>query len=214
MNKLQTVLTVSILAVIFGLAPPKHACAGSSTLLLGEVLTGGMNNASQEFIELYNAAGIPINVSGWKVVYRSASGNTNLAVYPFGSDATVSSHDYFLLVHSGQTVGAEPDGAFSASLGSPGGGLAILDAIGTIVDSLGWGTATNSFVEGTAAAAPPAGSSLARTVMVDTDNNAADFLIAAVPTPGKPAGAVPLPAAFWLFGSAFVGLMGVRLLKN
>src|SRR5439155_1173351 len=48
------------------------------------------------------------------------------------------------------------DQTFTASLAATGGGLALRDANGSIVDSLGYGDATNAFVRGHPAPAPPA----------------------------------------------------------
>ncbi len=58
----------------------------------------------------------------------------------------------------------------------------------TLVDSVGWGTATNALVEGTAAAAPPTtaapGTSAGRKPDGDdTNDNAADFVLDDSPTP-------------------------------
>jgi hypothetical protein len=65
-----------------------------------------------------------------------------------------------------------------------GGGVGVRDATGTLLDSVAYGTATNAFVEGTVAAAPAAGESIERSPDGhDTNTNAADFGIAATPTP-------------------------------
>jgi hypothetical protein len=66
--------------------------------------------------------------------------------------------------------------------------------------------------EGTPAVDVPGGSSLARsTPWLDSDDNAADFQVLAVPTPGlvpaAPA-AVPLPGALWLMLSGIALLAG------
>ena len=60
---------------------------------------------------------------------------------------------------------------------------------GLLVDSVGWGTATNALVEGTAATAPPTtaapGSSIVRLPDGhDSNTNAADFTVTSSPTPG------------------------------
>jgi len=66
-----------------------------------------------------------------------------------------------------------------------------LSAGGKLVDSVGYGTATNVFVETHTAAAPattaPPGSSDIRLPDGhDTDDNSADFTATAAPTPGAP----------------------------
>ena len=62
------------------------------------------------------------------------------------------------------------------------------DANGVVVDSAGWGTAANAYVEGTVAAAPPTtpqpGASIVRRPDGhDTNDNSADFSVSAVPSP-------------------------------
>jgi hypothetical protein len=65
-----------------------------------------------------------------------------------------------------------------------GGGVGIKDGTGALIDSVGYGTATNAFVEGTVAAAPAAGESIRRSPDGhDTNVNAADFAIDSTPTP-------------------------------
>ena len=74
--------------------------------------------------------------------------------------------------------------SFSFGLAGTGGGVGIRSANGTLVDSVGYGKATNALVEGSAAAAPAAGSSIERTPDGDDTNaNATDFTIANTPTP-------------------------------
>jgi len=62
-------------------------------------------------------------------------------------------------------------------------GLLVNDAV---VDSVGWGNASNDYVEGTPAPAPEAGKSIGRLPDGhDTDDNSNDF-IEATATPRKP----------------------------
>ena len=64
-------------------------------------------------------------------------------------------------------------------LGSPGG------ASNLIVDSVGYGTATNIYVEGTVIAAPASASSIRRRPNgTDTNDNSVDFTVTTTPTPG------------------------------
>jgi endonuclease G len=67
-------------------------------------------------------------------------------------------------------------------MGAAGGGLAVRNGVlnsGVIYDSVGYGTATNAFIEGAPAAAPPTNTSQMRKSngCQDTDNNANDFSI-------------------------------------
>ena len=78
-----------------------------------------------------------------------------------------------------------------ASPGAPSasaGGLGLRDPAGELVDSVGYGTATNDFVEGTPAPAPPVSASPGSSAIRlpdghDIDSNSADFSVSTRPTP-------------------------------
>src|SRR5262245_19575653 len=161
----------------------------SGDIRVNEFMTGSTGAASNEFVELVNAGTAAVNVSGYKVAYRSAAGtsDTTLATIPDGT--TIPAGGIYLLAGSGYLGSHTPDQTFSASLAATGGGLAVRDAAGAILDSVGYGEATNAFVEGQPAAAPPAtaapGSSADRIPDGhDTNDNAADFSVSATPSPG------------------------------
>jgi hypothetical protein len=87
----------------------------------------------------------------------------------------------------------------------------VLRSAGGVLDALGYGVFApgEAFAgEGSPAPDAPAGSSLARRFAnVDTGDNAVDFLVLAVPTPGSaPLQEVPEPALAALLGSAGLGL--------
>jgi hypothetical protein len=155
---------------------------------VNEVQTGTTGSAADEFVELSNTGNAAVEIGGWKVVYRSASGtsDTTLATIPTGT--SLPARGFYLLGGGGYAGAAESDLSFSAGLAATGGAVGIRDASGTLVDGVGWGTASNALVEGSAAAAPPAtaapGSSIARIPDGhDTDANAADFTVTSTATP-------------------------------
>jgi hypothetical protein len=163
----------------------------TSTVRVNEVSTGTTGAAADEFVELFNAGASAVDVGGWKVVYRSASGTSDTTLDTIPTGTSIAAGGFYLLGGSGYAGAAAADQSFSTGLASTGGAVGVRDGSGSLIDGAGWGTATNALVEGTAAAAPPAtaspGSSLARLPDGhDTDSNAADLTVTSTATPRAP----------------------------
>ena len=161
---------------------------GSGTVRINEFMTGTSTAASYEFVEIVNAGTTAVDLSGYKLVYRSAAGASDISLDTLPSGATLAAGAFYLFGGSGYTGAPAADQSFGTALASTGGGLALRDASGTIVDSVGYGTATNAFVRGTAAPAPPSvaapGNSDVRLPDGhETGDNSADFSVSATPTP-------------------------------
>jgi hypothetical protein len=127
----------------------------------------------------------------YKLAYRSGAGASDVTLATIPDGTTLAPGGFYLLGGSGY-VGARPaNQSFSQALAATAGGIGLREATGKLVDSVGYGPATNAFVEAHPAPAPPAtavpGSSDIRLPDgVDTDNNGVDFTITAAPTPGGP----------------------------
>src|SRR4051812_36820107 len=157
-------------------------CAGQH-VVINEVQTGSAASASDEFIELYNPCATAIDLTGSSIVYRSAAGLSDVVI--INLNKTIAPGGFYLVTGPIAADAGVADQSYgSGRIAATGGGVGLRDGTQALVDSVGYGTATNAFVEATAAAAPPSGQSIARKPNgYDTDHNASDFAVAAAPTP-------------------------------
>ena len=170
-----------------------------STLVVSEVQTGGAS-ASDEFVEVANQGGGPVDLAGMEVVYATATGSTVTRKATWSASTILEPGKRILLANTAGVYAALADVTYSSGFAATGGAIALRVVSGTPIDAVGWGDASSSFVEGTAVAAPPAGSSIERAPGgqagngTDTNDNAADWLVQAAPSPqGLAAPAVPWP---------------------
>ena len=178
----------------------------SSGLVVGEVMTGGAS-ASDEFVELYNAGSTSVDLAGQEVVYVTSTGGTLTRKATWATATVLDPGRHLLLANSSGVFAAIADATFSGGLAATGGAILVRPVGGSVVDAVGWGDASNAFVEGTAAPAPAAGSSLERRPggtagnRIDTNQNLADWLLNAAPvaqnlaSPAVPGGSLPTPTA-------------------
>lgn len=176
-------------------APTAIATPEGSLPLISEVYGGGGNSRaafSHDFVELFNPTDAEVDLSGWSVEYYSASGNLGNATELSGK---IPAGGYFLIQQNpGNNTDLPslptPDAIGTANMSGSQGSVKLIDATSTEVDLIGWGEAT--LFEGGAAPETSNPVSVQRTVAgVDTDNNAADFMVD-TPTPeGTNGGAAP-----------------------
>jgi hypothetical protein len=167
-----------------GLHVPPITCGGARHVVINELkTTGAPSVAGDEFVELYNPCVTPIDLDGSSLVYRSAAGTSDVLVLQLNQ--SIAPGGYYLVAGPNYSNGGTPDQTYGAGkFLDTGGGVGLRDAAQTLIDSVGYGNATNAFVEGAAAPAPPAGDSIARTPNgTDTDHNNSDFVVATTPTP-------------------------------
>ncbi|MEP6946808.1 MAG: DNA/RNA non-specific endonuclease [Acidobacteriota bacterium] len=157
----------------------------SSTIVVSQFQAGG-GVADDEFIEIHNVGSAPFDLNGYRLVYRSASGSSDVGPFAVWATSTVIQPGQFYLVTSTTYTGSvvadmtyNPS-TCSCSMGAAGGGLALRNGAqntGAIVDSVGWGSATNAFVETTPSGVPGNSNSEVRKLggCQDTDNNLNDF---------------------------------------
>lgn len=137
------------IAVVVALAccSPTWASVTWGKVVIGEFRLRGPNGASDEFVELFNAAPEPVDVSGWKVKGSSASGTVGVrATLPSATILPPGCH-YLLANSSGPYSGvATPDLTYSSSI-TDDGGIALTLPNDTIVDQVGM-SAASAFKEG------------------------------------------------------------------
>jgi hypothetical protein len=167
------------------------AAQAQGNVRVNEFSTGTVGSATDEFVELVNTGTGPADLSGFKVAYRSGAGTSDVSLATIPDGTTLAAGAFYLLGGSGYAGATRADQAFSAALAATAGGIGVRDLAGKLVDSVGYGTATNVFVETRPAVAPPVtavpGSSDIRLPDgADTDDNGTDFTVTAAPTPGAP----------------------------
>nr|MDQ3283339.1 lamin tail domain-containing protein [Acidobacteriota bacterium] len=176
--------TIRRIAIAFAFLFSLPLFAVSSTLVISQFQVAG-GTAADEFVELHNVSGSAIDLNGYRVVYRSAAGTTDVAVINWTTTTMVPAGGYYLITHATGYDGSPAGditfpGGGTGTFAAAGGGLALRNGAansGTIVDSVGYGTAANAFVEGAVRAAPAANASAIRASngCTDTDNNNNDF---------------------------------------
>lgn len=157
----------------------------SPNIVISQFQAGG-TVADDEFVELHNIGSAPVDLNGYRVVYRSSSGSNDVGPFAAWTTTTIVQPGQYYLIASTNFVGAgNADITYnpstcSCSMSATAGGLAIRNGpqnTGTIIDAVGWGAASNIFFEGTRTTAPPVNTSQSRLLngCQDTDNNSADF---------------------------------------
>ncbi len=190
MNRIFVALILATICLIGWTYGPRASAQADSLavsphLVISQFQAGG-GTANDEFIEIKNTSSDPIDLSGYIVVYRSASGasgdGTPMAAW--SSSSILQPGQYYLIAAAGSyDGGVVPDKTYDSSVRSmsaTAGGLAIRQGaidVGAVIDSVAWGSVTNGFNEGTSATAAGNNNSLVRKEngCQDTDNNAANF---------------------------------------
>ena len=221
-----------IFGVVFGALTT--AQSNAATVVINEVL-GSTTSSDTEFIELYNTTGSAVDISGWSIeLYDSDSGSAFGGVdggspYVVAADTTLAANDFFLMGNSTfeSIFGITSDQTESLSIENSSYTMVLRDAASTVIETIfvtdggasdaaniAGSTITPDFTIG------PDGSFLPAGFYRDGDGSTTFELLEFSPrpapsaTPGfenlSSASPVPVPAAAWLFVSAFGGLIVLR----
>jgi hypothetical protein len=172
--------------------PADMVVVASCHLVVNELQTETTQQATEEFVEIYNPCASAVTVDGWKLGYRSATNvngatsSDNSTLYTFAG--SLASGAYFVL--GGAKFLGTKQGALASGLATSGS-VALRDGSGAIVDSLAYGSvaAGNAFIETAAAPLPPSLSSPGGSIErmpngSDTNDNSHDFSTTTQATPG------------------------------
>ncbi len=174
------------------------AHAQTTHIVISQIQIAGTAGANDEFVELYNPTDTNIDLTGWRLSKKTATGTTyqHLITSMTGS---IAPNSYLLIAHPSSTVVPTADKLYSStnvSLTANNTIYLFSDAGITLVDKVGIGTATD-FETAPFPQNPDIQQSLLRKVSVfsleqtvmhggseynygnsyDTDNNATDFLL-------------------------------------
>ncbi len=200
--------TLALIAAPLTFTQTAQANPGGTGLVISEVYGGGGNTGAplnNDFIELYNPTNAAIDVSGWSVQYRSATGDTAQLTNLSGS---VPAQGHYLVQEgAGSSVTnkplQDPDATGSIAMSGSNGVVLLVanrtpftaqgDLAGNagLVDMVGYGTTPTSFETARTGVALTNSTSASRGATgADTDHNANDFDEGA-PAPVNSAGETP-----------------------
>jgi hypothetical protein len=150
-------------------------------IVIAQIQIAG-TSAANDFIKLYNPTAAVIDISGWKLRKKTSGGtDASLKVLPSGS--AIGPGVYFTWANSANgfatSVGA--DVSSSETLAADNS-IALMNASGTIVDEVAWGTGMSQYMEGNVFPTNPAANQILERIFVngaigDSDDNASDFTI-------------------------------------
>ncbi len=195
MKRFATVLLVCMCLFV------TSAMADTQAMRISQVYGAGGNSGAiynQDYVELFNMSGEPVDISGWSLQYGSATGSnttgfgtcTNCTVVmPEGS--IVQPCSYFLVALATGTTGiALPtaDATGLMALAAANGKVALLSTdipsgvcppdASTYVDLVGYGTANCFETAATPAISATLAAFRAQGGALDSDNNSTDFAVA------------------------------------
>jgi hypothetical protein len=165
----------------------------SASVVVNEVLydaDSDVPDAQAEWIELYNAASAPVDLTGWALRDAATSDTLSGFIIPARGFAIIAASDDFRAVYPDFTGPLLVlDGRIGNGLGNDGDALALVDASGEIIDAVSWGD--DSSILDPSVDDVPSGHSIERKSAGVDSNVAGDFIDNERPSPGSPFEALP-----------------------
>ncbi len=190
--------------------PTPNLTGIANHVVISEIqITGGSNNTDNDFVELYNPTNFAVNISGWKLRKRIASGiESSLDVIDGGK--LISAHGYFLWANTNFSINSDESTGSNITADNS---VALLTSANTMVDQVAWGTGhVSPFGEGGSFTSnPEASQSLERKAYststtssmlgldaekgngYDTNNNSNDFVLRSVSQPQNSSNPIEVP---------------------
>ncbi len=189
-------IEIAILAVTFvlllGFGAQNVSAAGTSRpdVVISQVQVRDATSSYNEIVEIYNNSVAAVDITNWCMFYASkdylvtGSDWRKLACYAptvTGSEISLGGQSYGRIISSAfePLFTGSYLSSFTAALGNDAGHVRLVDQLGVEIDRVGWGSLAGN-PEDTPATIGPSGTierkfDIDRGVLVDTDNNAADF---------------------------------------
>jgi hypothetical protein len=114
---------------------PTPTLPAPNHLVISQFRTRGPAGAEDEFVELFNPGNAPVNIGGWQIKKSSDCGQVVVSLLTIPPGVVLLSGQRYLAVSQSSGL-ATPDQTFSLSI-SDGGGLALVQSNGNIVDQVG-----------------------------------------------------------------------------
>lgn len=172
------VLVLVLVAVML----PLVTRAAAARVLITELQVGSTDSASDEFVELYNPNDTAIDISGWNMYYKSATGKTWTKKASIPANTILGPNQYWVMSSS-----PGGDSNLTSGMAQSSGNVQLRDTAGVMIDQLAWGEGDSPL--GTPVPSPALGEIMYREfdvasgLFVDTQNNNNDYGFATSATP-------------------------------
>ncbi len=160
-KSLLVIIAVSL--VILGLFIFSNIKADTDHLLISQVqITGGSGKITNDFVELYNPTSVDVDLKNYRLVKRTKIGTSDLPIKSWSDaspgSAIIKTHGFYLWANADfVNITVVPDTTTGYSIANDNT-VALRNGpenSGTIIDSIAWGLATNTFIDGSVFASNP-----------------------------------------------------------
>lgn len=153
----------------------------STEILITEIQIAAAKSSNHDFIELFNPTTNIIDISGFQLKKKTATGKEySIRILP--EESILLSKSYFLWTNSSYASSTQiPANSTSTQTLAKNNSIALLDKNKSIIDAVAWGTSTNPFVETVPFPEnPDENRNLGRKIdnnqnYIDTNDNSQDF---------------------------------------